>query len=98
MCDQVMPALGLLLLFQYTVLLGPPPFTGLRDAAGWLLLVLQGRFGPDDHVSEASQVRHKRRIGSYTTKPVHLPTPQSQGDGFSATVLAGCEAASTMSG
>ena len=55
-----MPALGLLLLFQYTVLLGPPPFIRLRDGVGWLMLLLEGRFGPDAHLSEATQARVNR--------------------------------------
>ena len=73
MNDQVMPALGLLLLFQYTVLLGPPPSLGLRGGVGWLLLVLQGHFGPDDHLSEASQVRREHLIGLLTSARVHFP-------------------------
>ena len=54
---QAMPVLGLLLLFQYTVLLGPPPFTGLRTGPGWLLLALQSCFGARQHLSEDAEAR-----------------------------------------
>jgi hypothetical protein len=56
-----MPVLGLLLLFQYTVLLGPPPFTGLRTGPGWLLLALQGCFGARQHLSEDTEARGSHR-------------------------------------
>lgn len=49
--------LGLLLLFQYTVLLGPPPFIRLPVGPGWLLLALEGRLSPHDHLSEEAQAR-----------------------------------------
>ena len=52
---QVMPVLGLLLLFQYTVLLGLPPFTGLHAGPGWPLLALKGWFGA--HLSEDMEAR-----------------------------------------
>lgn len=58
MSGQVMPVLGLLLLFQYTVLLGPPPFIRLPVGPGWLLLLLEGRLSPHDSLSEETQVRN----------------------------------------
>ena len=54
---QVMPVLGLLLLFQYTVLLGPPPFTGLLGGPGWPLLALKGWFGARQHLSKDMEAR-----------------------------------------
>ena len=54
---QVMPVLGLLLLFQYTVLLGPPPFSGLSSSPGWPLLALTGWFGAHKHLSDDMEAR-----------------------------------------